>query len=155
MNGNVTMAGSVSTDEKFPLFCWIGRERNKQVRPVTWLDWVTDFRQAKIIKYFNFEMDEFPDEDELQDLIQGNQNPPQQNVGLSQPISGDADGELVVDLDDEDDDDLDALEHLHEVEDKENRFKKSLFQQQNAPGEVISYTGDRLVHVHILFYFLF
>ena len=86
-------------------------------------------------------MDEFPDEDELQDLIQGNQNnQPQQNVGLSQqPISGDTDGELVVDLEDEDDDDLDALEHLHEVEDKENRFKKSLFQQQNAPGEVITH----------------
>ena len=86
-------------------------------------------------------MDEYPDEDELQDLIQGNQNQTQQkSVGLSQPVSGDPDGDLVVDLQDEDDDDdLDALEHLHEVEDKENRFKKSLFQHQNAPGEVITY----------------
>ena len=84
-------------------------------------------------------MDEFPDEDELQDLIQENQKQPQKNAGLSQPFSGDPDGELVVDFPEEDDDDLDALEHLHEVEDKENRFKKSLFQQQNVPGEVISH----------------
>ena len=79
-------------------------------------------------------MDEFPDEDELQDLIQGNQQ--QKNVEFSQPLNDDVDGELVVDFDEDDDDDLDALEHLHEVEDKENRFKKSLFQQQNAPSEV-------------------
>ena len=81
-------------------------------------------------------MDEFPDEDELQDLIQGNQQ--QKNVEFSQPLNDDVDGELVVDFDEDDDDDLDALEHLHEVEDKENRFKKSLFQQQNAPSEVTS-----------------
>ena len=79
-------------------------------------------------------MDDFPDEDELQELIQQQQQ--SQRPSQSQPIcNDDPDGDLVVDLPDVDDD-LDALEHLQEVEDKENRFKKSLFQQQNAPGEV-------------------
>ena len=84
-------------------------------------------------------MDEFPDEEELQDLIEGGQNKTQTQQKVAQPFVGDADGELVVDFDEDDDDDLDALEHLHEVEDKENRFKKSLFQQQNATCEVSSH----------------
>ena len=89
-------------------------------------------------------MDEFPDEEELQDLIEGNKTQTQQKVAgpSSQPFAGDPDGELVVDFDEDDDDDLDALEHLHEVEDKENRFKKSLFQQQNGTGEVSSHLNS-------------
>jgi hypothetical protein len=70
--------------------------------------------------YFGLNMDEFPDEDEMNDFMQ-------QTTQATQV--GQSGGRQQVEVDDEDEDDLAALEHLHDTEDKENKFKRSLFQR--------------------------
>ncbi len=67
-------------------------------------------------------MDEFPDENELADLIRQTVVSPEKE---KKPKSNITDPPASDDFDD--DDDIDALEHLHDGEEKENRFKRSLF----------------------------